>query len=1111
MNCEVGGEDKVYEVDQNTTLGYISPLREGDEIRGVFEGTADVFDDTPIIFDELFTPNITLEESPAGTVTPDITFPDTHGRTNNPNLENGNIRLSATDLEEIFPIARELDVSGTSCGNMSGLSDEEDPYYILKNLKEKNSERPVIAHLNINSISSKFEPLTSMIKDNIDFLLVTESKLDETFPHGQFRIEGYARPFRLDRTRNGGGLIIFVRDDLTCRELKPRVLFPDLECTFLELRVRQTKWLILVGYNPHKEKISEFLEKISKELDKLVPKYENLLMLGDWNSSVNEHSMREFCEMYALENLIKENTCFKSTENPSAIDIILTNKKNSFQNSTVVETGLSDFHKMTVTVMKKFFKKKDPIIIKYHDRKNFNAVNFREDIRSQISCRDEISCEGLQSILANSYLQHAPLKTKRLRANNAPFMDKSLSQAFLKRSQLKNKKQKDPTQENIEAFKKQRNFSLSLLRKTRKNFFNSLDLKIVNDSKKFYKVLQPHFTGKSKVKSKITLIEKNEIVSEDQEVAEILNNNFVDAVSNLGIEKSCYVEETTNLRSNAGIEEKIDAILDEYKSHPSIVMINNKVKIASKFRFRETTAKKMYERILSLNSKKATPEDDVSVEVLKCVADIIDGTLADIINKNIHKNTFPSSLKVQNVTALHKGDDRSLKKNYRGVSILYILSKLFEKEMNEQISEYMENFLSDYIFGYRSGYGTQYCLLTMIELWRKALDEGKVAGAILTDLSKAFDCISHELLIAKLAGYGFDKSTLALVYAYLKGRKQRTRVNGAYSSWREILSGVPQGSILGPLLFNVFINDIFYFLNKANIANFADDNTPYCIERDIMTLLVNLEADTFSVLNWFRINEMKPNQGKCHLMVAEVDHRNYDSKSFIFLEGAFLESEEQVRLLGVDIDQKLKFEEHLNTIISEANKKLNALMRVSKFMSQDRLRILLKAFIESLFNYCPLLWMFQSITLNKKLNKLHMRALRVVYKDNSLTFEQMLEKDNSFSIHERNLQKLAIEMYKVKNNLCPKPFRDLFSIKTNGKGFVLPKIRTVNMGEETVRYRGPKTWDMVPDEIKEAETLDIFKHRIKKWKPTGCTCRLCTVFVKGLGRGFMKGNVFVSK
>ena len=734
-------------------------------------------------------------------------------------------------LETSFvPLVPDLDISST-CGSVSTiLSDDEDPYYILKKLKEKNSERPVIAHLNINSISSKFEPLTSMIKDNVDFLLVTESKLDDTFPHGQFQIEGYARPIRLDRTRNGGGLIIFVRDDLTCKELKPRVLYPELECTFLELRVRQSKWLVLVGYNPHKEKIKDFLDKIGQELDKMVPKYDNLLMLGDWNSTVKEQDMKEFCEMYGLENLIKENTCFKSLENPSSIDLILTNKKRSFQNSTVVETGLSDFHKMTVTVMKKYFKKKEPIIIKYHDRKNFDAVKFREDIRNQILSEGKMRSDKLQEILTGTFLQHAPIKIKRLRANNAPFIDKTLSQAFLKRSQLKNKKQKNPTQENIEAFKKQRNLTVSLVRKARKEFFNNLDPKIVNDNKKFYSVLQPHFTGKSKLKSKITLVENNEIISDDQKIAEILNNNFVDAVSNLGIEKCCYVEKSS-VAPSPNIGEKIDAILDEYKFHPSVVMINNKVKVTTKFKFRNTTAEKMYRRILALNAKKATPEDDVSVEVLKCVADIIDGTLADIVNENINANTFPSSLKIQNVTALHKGDDRTLKKNYRGVSILYILSKLFEREMNEQISEYMENYLSDYLFGYRAGYGTQYCLITMVEMWRKALDEGKVAGAILTDLSKAFDCISHELLIAKLHAYGFDKSAIALVYDYLKGRKQRTKVNGSYSSWREILTGVPQGSILGPLLFNIFINDIFHFLNKAKIANFADDTLLFVLRR----------------------------------------------------------------------------------------------------------------------------------------------------------------------------------------------------------------------------------------------------------------------------------------
>ena len=155
-----------------------------------------------------------------------------------------------------IPILQDLDLNSMVSPNGSVSSDSEDdenPYVVLKNLKKKNFERPVIAHMDINSISSKFEPLTSMIKDNIDFLLITESKIDDTFPRGHFQIEGYARPIRLDRTRNGGGLIIFVRDDLTCKELRPRVLYPELECTFLELRVRQSKWLVVVA-TIHKKK-----------------------------------------------------------------------------------------------------------------------------------------------------------------------------------------------------------------------------------------------------------------------------------------------------------------------------------------------------------------------------------------------------------------------------------------------------------------------------------------------------------------------------------------------------------------------------------------------------------------------------------------------------------------------------------------------------------------------------------------------------------------------------------------------------------------------------------------------------------------------------------------
>ena len=162
-----------------------------------------------------------------------------------------------------------------------------------------------------------------------------------------------------------------------------------------------------------------------------------------------------------------------------------------------------------------------------------------------------------------------------------------------------------------------------------------------------------------------------------------------------------------------------------------------------------------------------------------------------------------------------------------------------------------------------------------------------------------------------------------------------------------------------PVLFNIFINDIFFFLDKTSLANYADDNTTYGVEKDIMTLLKTLERDTYTVLNWFRFNQMKPNQGKCHLIVADGSHKNYQSKSFVYLENAFLESEDIVKLLGILIDKELKFEDHIRSLLKKGNGKLHALMRVSKYLTQEKLRILLKSFIESQFNYCPLIWMCQ--------------------------------------------------------------------------------------------------------------------------------------------------------
>ena len=266
------------------------------------------------------------------------------------------------------------------------------------------------------------------------------------------------------------------------------------------------------------------------------------------------------------------------------------------------------------------------------------------------------------------------------------------------------------------------------------------------------------------------------------------------------------------------------------------------------------------------------------------------------------------------------------KTNYRLISVLLCLSKILEKVIFEQMADYFEPVFSPYLSGFRKRYGCQHVLTRMTENWRKSLDHKKVIGALSMDLSKAFDSLQHDILIAKLHAYGFEMKALKLIYSYMINKTQIVKAKGEYSARCQVKAGVPQGSLLGVLLFNVYLNDLFDLV-QADLYNFADDNNPPTVGNTIDETKAILITEINAAINWIESNEMIANPQKFHLMFLSANENYLINQQTINIKGISLKSEANFTLLGVDIDNCLSFHGHINNLCRKAASQINALKR----------------------------------------------------------------------------------------------------------------------------------------------------------------------------------------
>ena len=495
---------------------------------------------------------------------------------------------------------------------------------------------------------------------------------------------------------------------------------------------------------------------------------------------------------------------------------------------------------------------------------------------------------------------------------------------------------------------------------------------------------------------------------------------------------------------------------------------------------------------MSLNQRKST-SGPIPTKVLKMSAKVVCVPLTDCFNAAILDGVFPNELKLANVVPIFKKGDSTIKDNYRPISILPSLSKVFERILFNRMSDFFEGILSKLLCGFRKKYSTQHALLNLLKHWQESLDNKDIVGTILMDLSKAFDSLPHDLLLAKLAAYGFDKNSLKLLHSYLSNRLQRTKIGSSFSFWLEIVLGVPQGSILGPLLFNIFINDLLSIIQKTHICNYADDNTIYSSASSTKDVILSLEHDLHHVLRWFSSNQLIANPDKFQMMLLGTNQTNIQ----INVNGFIIDQSDSVKLLGVTLDKTLSLQKHISDLCVRARRSIWCLRRIRKCLDFKQALSLYNSYIQSYFNYCPLIWMFCNKTSYNMIDNVQKRALRALYNVYDMSLDELLAIDGNVRIHTINIRCLLIEIFKTMHDLNPSFMKEIFINKyipyrlRGPELLVLPPTRTIRYGVNSLAFRSSILWNKLPNNHKKVTTLSLIKEYMKSCTNFCCTCLLC--------------------
>lgn len=921
-------------------------------------------------------------------------------------------------------------------------------------------------HLNIRSLPKHYidfmNYLTS-IPHHFSVIALTETWLtqeNESF----YSINSYNSVHSHRNNRVGGGVSLFIDENIQFilrADLDSKFSEIDIESVFIEIPswslFSKRSIIIASVYRPPDNNIYSFSEALAGILQQITKEGKICYLHGDFNINLLHSVMNPITTniinmlySFSFSILIDKPSRVTSTSQ-TLIDNIFTNSFDLTIHSGLLYTDISDHLPIFQITLIEADNSPSPLV-QYRIFNQKNKLRFVSLI-SQLSWQNvyeapdaETSYHNFIQSIRTVFINCFPLirqNKKSLDMGNSWFT-KELKKISIKKNKLYRKYLNNQSTENLIKYKTFKNKFTHMVRKAKKEYYSRKITESTNNIKSTWLILNQLLNRKKKTSPLPSqFVHSNSVLNDPFDISCHFNTFF----SNLGPSLSSKIKDSST--SPMDYLSGSHTIINQF-SPPNEAEITD---------------------IITELKNSAAGEDELSASLIKDIQSSIVKPLTSICEKSINQGIVPSGMKIAKIIPLYKSGDTSSFINYRPISVLPVFSKVLEKVIYKRMYSHLEsqNIFYKHQYGFRKKHSSYMALMQLIDHVLTAKDKGEYSLGIFLDLSKAFDTVNYNILLKKLEHYGFHGNTLKWLHSYVHNRQQYVSVNGTVSHKTSVITGVPQGSILGPLLFLIYMNDLPSACPKLLPILFADDTSLFHSHPDMNTLMIQVNQGLNILSQWFQANKLSLNSKKSNYIDFTGKNKKQTDREYkILINNTEISQVSSVRFLGVIVDDKLSWKEHVNNVSKKISKLVGVISKVRDSINDKCLLSLYHSLIYPHITYCNIVW---GTTYTSTLNCIHLiqkRFVRMVTFSNPQEHSSPLFKQlKLLNIYQINVLQICIFMYKFEHMPIdlPKSFKNYFvknsdfhNVNTRQtKDFHTPLFHTTK-GQSSIKYKGVELW-----------------------------------------------------